>query len=1036
MKLHELSVKRPVAVTMAVLMFVVIGLYSLTMLKTDMMPEMEMPMAIVATTYSNVGSEEIEDLVTKPIESAVSSVQGVDSITAQSSEGVSLIMLSFVQGTVMDDAVRDIEDRIDLYAQMLPEGANDPMVIKLDTSAMPIFMMSATYEGYSLVQTKQFVDDNLKTKLEAIDGVASVSVTGASDRVINVTVDPDKMHGYDLSTNDLASAIAAQNLNMPAGATEGMNKDLTAKAEGEFKKAEDVASVPIMTKNGQVIYISDVATVTDTFSEIDTLARLNGENALSISITKESDANTVDVVNGVKKVLEEVKKDAPHFGYNITMESASYIENAISSVVESGLTAAILAIIILVLFLGNVRSSLIIAISMPVSIILTFIGFYFMKMTLNVVSLGSLTLGIGMLVDNSVVVLENIFRRRTTLAEDPRTAALKGSGEVLGSVVASVITTCIVYVPILFLDNMMAEMFKQLAFVIVLSQIASLLATFLLVPTLSERVENVGKKDKKLLFVLEPFEKMMNKLYTLYEQGLRYVLSHRKRFMLATIAVFVVSVLIAGQLGMTLMPESDEGVVSVSVELPKGSKLESTDKIIKLVEEKIKEYPEAETIFSNVGSGAMSAIMGSSSNSASITVTLKDNRKTETKDAVSEIRQLLSDVTGAVIEVSASSTAMSMSSNSIEFNFSGDDDEKLYAFVNEAEKVLADIDGVAETSTSISDTQSEVRIKLDNKKAAKYAMNTATVASQLSGILNGKTASTLKQSGSEYDINIVYPENYITDYSQLKTMQIKSNTGQWISLSDIADVKIMQGQTTLTRIDRKRTVSLTGALYGTDMGTANREFNKAIKELNMPEGINMVAAGSFEVMVDAMLSLTLAIFLGILLMYMVMAAQFENLLHPFIILFTVPLSLIGVIFGHVLSCDQISVLTFVGMLMLIGIIVNNAILLIDFISAERKEKPDETRTECVVRSALTRIRPILMTTLTSVIGFMPMAMSKAEGSEMMAPLAVTLVGGLAIGSLLTLFVIPVIYTWMDDKQIKRREKKKLKRQEKISAESI
>ena len=1023
MKLHEISVKRPVAVTMVVLIFVVIGLYSLSMFPIEMMPEMEMPMAVVATTYSNVGAEEIEDLVTRPIESAVSSVSGVESITAQSSEGVSMLMLEFEQNTNMDKAVQDIEDSIDLYSRMLPENANDPMVIKLDTSSMPIVMMSISYEGYDLVQTKKFVDDTLKTKLEAVTGVAAVNVSGAQDRVINVCVDPDKMHGYNLSVQDLANAIAAQNLNLPAGSTEGMNKELMARTEGEFGEVFQIGSVPIMTSSGQVIYISDVAQVLDTYSEIETLARLNGENALSITITKESDANTVDVVNSVKEVLAEVQNDAPKFSYNITMESASYIENAIASVTQSGVTGAILAVIVLLLFLGKMRSALIVGISMPISIIFTFIGFYFSGMTLNVVSLGGLTLGVGMLVDNSVVVIENIFRRRTDLTEDATTAAIKGTKEVVSSVIASVITTCIVYVPIMFLDNMMAEMFKQLAFSIIFSQAASLLTTFLLVPMLSLKVDNVNEKDKKLKFLLDPFENMMNKLYAKYEKGLRWVLSHRKKFMTATIAVFILSIFMLGQIGMTLMPESDEGNISVSVELPTGSRLESTDKIVRSIEEKLKEHKDVETIFSNIGSGSMAAIMGSSADAASITVTLKDDRKKETSDVVQEVRDMLSDVTGAVIEVSSSSTAMAMSSNSIQFNFSGTNDEELYKYVEDARKILSGIEGVSETATSISETQSEVRIKIDESRAARYAMNTRAIASQLSGILEGTTASTLKQSGSEYDIDIVYPADYIKDYSQLKNLQLKANTGQWIALNDVADVTVEQGSTTLTRIDKKRTVTLTGQLYGTDMGTVNKEFNKAIASLNAPDGVSMVTSGTYEVMIEAMLSLIFAIILGIVLMYMVMAAQFENIEHPFIILFTIPLSIIGVTVAHLLTGSKLSVLSFIGMLMLIGIIVNNAILLIDFISASRKENPENSRTECVVSSALTRIRPILMTTITSVLGFLPMAMATSEGSEMMAPLAITLVGGLLIGSLLTLFVIPVVYTWMDDKKIKRREKK-------------
>lgn len=1027
MKLHELSVKRPIAVTMVILIFVIIGVYSLSMLSIEMMPEMDLSMAIVMTQYRNVGTEEIENLVTKKIEDAVSSVTGVSSMTSQSSEGVSIVMLEFNSGTDMDEAVQDMEDSIDMYSAMLPDDAEDPMVIKLDTSSMPVAMMSVSYEGYDLVQTKQFIEDNIENKLEAVEGVASVSVSGATDRVINVVINPDKLQGYNLSVNDIANAIAAQNLNLPAGSTEGMNKDMTVRAEGQYSKVSDIANTPVTTSTGQIIYVSDIAEINDTYSDEETIARLDGVEAISLSISAESDANTVNVVNSVTEALEEVKASNPKFSYNMTMESASYIEDAISSVAESAIEGGLLAILVLLLFLGNFRTSLVVGVSMPVAIVVTFIGMYFSKMTLNIVSLGGLSLGVGMLVDNSVVVIENIFRRRKELGEDKKTAAISGAGEMFGSVLASCLTTCIVYVPLLFVDNIMAAMFKQFAFVIIFSQVASIFTAFMIVPMLASKIENAEKQDKKLKFILDPFNKMMNKLYELYEKSLNWLLSHRKVFMTSVLALFVLAIFILTQLGMSLMPSSDEGSLSVSIELPVGSKLEAADKLTKEVEEIVKSHEDVKTVFASVGSGGMSAIMGSSSNQSSLTVTLNDDRKKTTNEVVQELRDMLSDVTGATIELSASSTAMSISTDEIQFNFSATDEDKLYDFIDDAREVLADIDGVQETSTSLSETQSELKIKLDPAKAARYGMTTSAVSSYIQAVLDGKTASTFKQSGSEYDIDIVYPENYVTDYTQIKTMQIKANSGQWITLGDIADVTVEQGSTTLTREDKKRTVSLTGVLFDTDMGTVNREFSKKMEQMGMPEGISMVTSGSYEIMIEAMQSLGIAIILGIVLMYMVMAAQFENVSHPFVILFTVPLSIIGVVAALLLTGSDVSVLTFMGVLMLIGIIVNNAIILIDFINIARKEHPEESRNEIIIRSALSRIRPILMTTITSVIGFMPMAVSTASGSEMMRPLAVALVGGLSIGSLLTLFVIPVIYSWMDDKLTKRREKKEKKK---------
>ena len=1028
MKLHELSVKRPIAVTMVILIMVVLGGYSLSMLPIDAMPEMDLKMAIVMTTYQNVGSEEIESLITEPIEEAVASVSGLDTMQSQSMEGMSVVMAQFSNNTDIDEAVSTIENNIDMISMMLPEDASEPTVLKLDMTSMASVMMSVSYEGYDLVQTKQFIEDNVEHRLKSAGGVASVNISGGQDRVIEVEVDSDRLQGYNMSFTDLVSAIASQNNNLPAGNTESNKKDLSVRMMGEFKKISDIGLVPLTTSQGQVIYIRDVASVKDAYNDAKTISRINGENSISVSVSSESDANTVDVVNGVLKELEQIKAQHPKFHYDITMEQASYIEDSIASVAKSAIMGGLLAMIVLFLFLGNVRNALVIGVSMPISVITTFIGLFVSGMTLNIVSLGGLALGVGMLVDNAVVVLENIFRRRKTYHDDAQTGAIKGTGEVIGAVVASVLTTCIVYVPILFLDNMMAVMFKQLAFAIVFSQTASLISTILIVPMLSSKIENIEERNKKFSFILKPFDTMMNYLYSVYEKTLRTLLGHRKVFLWGVIGIFVLSMIVLSMKGMTLMPSSDEGTISISIELPQGSQLEATDKMVKDIEDKVKDYKDVQTISSSVGSGGMMAVLGASNaNQATVTLTLAENRKTATTDAVQEIRELLSDISGAELSIEASSQSMSMASDEVTFRFTANDNEALEDYVLRAQEVLAGIDGITETETSIGETKPEVRIELDQNRAAHYGINTSYAATLVNYALNGTKASEFTQKGSEYDIRVVYPDDYVKNYEELKTLQIKSPVGQWITLSDIANLYIEQGQTTLTRINQKRVVTLTGKIYGSDLGSVTRRFNNAIEsQVGTVEGVSQESAGAYETMIEAMLSLVAAILLGILLMYMIMAAQFENLIHPLIILCTLPLAMIGVVLGLVVSGTPLSVISCIGILMLIGIIVNNAIVLIEFINNQKRENPDMPRMQQVVNAGIVRMRPILMTSLTSILGFLPMALDSEGGGVMMQPLAVALVGGLTVGTFLTLFVIPVIYSIVDEKQEKHAEKKAMK----------
>lgn len=1029
MKLSELSVKRPVGVIMAVLIFVVIGLYSATMLPMDMMPEMDIPIGAVITQYPNVGAEEVENLVTKTVESALGSVSGVSGMVSQSSEGLSLVMLEFDAGVDLDDAITSVKDQISLIEDYLPEECEEPMILKLDMSMMASAMFTVTYEGYDPIQTKQFVDDNVVDKLESVAGVASVSVAGAEERQFEIVVSPDKMFGYNINLSGIVGAIATQNQNLPAGTIEGIGKKMNVRTVNKFNDIYDIEAVPVTLPTGQVIYIRDIASVYDTYSDTTTHSRTNGQESISISVTQESDANTVEVVNAVLKELDKISKEHAKFNYVTVFEQGSYIENAIGSVAESAVMGAILAIIILLLFLGSFRTSMVIGLTMPVAVVTTFIGMFFSGMTLNVVSLGGLALGVGMLVDNAVVVIENIFRRRNELGEDNKTAAIKGAGEVLGAVVASVLTTCIVYVPVLFIDNMVSTMFKQLAFTIIFSQLSALLVTYLLVPMLSSKIETLsGVTKTRLGFIFKPFDSFMTWVYKVYEKAIRGVLKRRKRFVAATLAIFVLAMVVLFNIGMTLMPSSDEGIISVSVELPKGSRLEDTNRIALRVEDAISKHEYVDTIATTVGGGSMSAILGAAQNSASITVTLKDDRSKTTADVLEELRAGLNDVAGAVISLEASNTAMAMmSSDAVEFSFSGSDDEVLEAFVLEAEELLKSIPTITETSTSIAETQPEVRITPKTSAASRYGLAAATLNSLISQAIGETNASRITQAGSEYNIVVKYPDSYVKDYSELGNLRITTPYGSIVSLKEVADISIAQGSTTLTRVDQKRTVTLTGKFYDDNLQSVTEKFEALLETIEMPEGISMTESGTYEIMLEAMTSLLLAIALGILLMYMVMAAQFESFTEPFIILFTLPLAMIGVVISLLVAGEPLSVIGCVGILMLTGIIVNNAIVLIDFIKTLTMEKPGESRTNIIVESCKTRLRPILMTTLTSILGFMPMALSTAEGSEMMRPLATVLLGGLGIGSLLTLFFIPVVFSIFDDWKKKHNVKKDAKR---------
>ncbi len=1035
MKLHELSIKRPVSVMMCVLIVLLLGLISLTRIPMDLLPPIEIPVAIVMTSYSGVGPEEIENIVTKSIENAVASVEGVENISSTSSEGSSVVIVEFDYGTDMDFATLNIREKVDMVRKFLPSDVDSPMVIKLDPSMMPIASLSVS-NGMDEATLKEFVEDTVQPRFESISGVASVRISGGKTREIQVEIDPEKMSGYQVGINSIISALQMENLNSPGGNVEFGDKKLLVRSTGEFKSIDQIKNIPIMLSQG-TIYLRDIANVKEGFKTIDSYTRMDGKNSIGISIQKQSDGNTVEIVNSIIDEIEELKQEFPDVTIEIAYEQGGFIEKAITSVVQSAGLGFIMAIIVLFAFLKNGRSTSIIATSIPLSIIATFVIMYFSGVKLNMISLGGLTLGIGMLVDSSVVVLENIYRFRSEGYSRIEAARL-GTGEVAGAVFASIMTTAVVFLAIIFTEGMAGQIFRELALTVVFSLMASLIVALTLVPMLSSKYLRVDKAHegtrKGLKKITDKWDDWLNAVDRTYGKILGWVLKHRKSTILLGITALIVAIFLLPFVGVDFMPGMDQGQFTVDIELPQGTVLEQTNDIALRVEEILFKIDEVDKVFVSVSGG--NAIQEGSSNIASIDVSLKGlkERKRSTSVVVDELRTDLSKIIGAKIKVTESDSMMGgggMSSAPISVQISGNDLDVLEDISKEVMTIVKSVEGTRQVESSIAEAKPEAQIIVDRDKAAYYGLNTAQVSSFVKMAVSGSVATQYKVDGDEIDVRVQLPESDRDTFEQLKNTKILSPIGTEVSLSDIAEISIEQGPISIERDSMKRYVSVTADIFGRDLGSVNNDISAQLDKLTLPTGYTAKITGEQEQMIESFVSLALALVLGIVLVYMVMAMQFESLLQPFIIMFSVPLAYSGSLFGLVITGTPLSVNSFLGVIMLAGIVVNNAIVLVDYINTLREK--GMARSEAILKAGPIRLRPILMTSLTTMLCLMPMALGMGEGSESMSPMAIVVIGGLITSTFLTLVVVPVIYTIFDDIAVKVKSKRK---KQKITADAV
>ncbi len=1035
MNISTSSVKRPVTTLMIVLIVVILGFVSLTRLKMDLYPSIDINYAIVSTSYTGAGPEEMESLITKPLEQALGTANGLKSISSQSGNGSSMIMLEFSDSTDMNYATLQCREKVDQVKGSLPEDASTPMVMKLNPSMMPVvvYAVSST-KDIDLVELNTLIEDQIQPQIEKIDGVASVSISGGSTKEISVEVMPDKLKGYGITVSQISGLLASENLNMPVGTIMQGDADLTVKTVGEFKSVEDIRNLPITTASGITVYLRDVANINEKFVEQTEYTFVNGQKAIGLVAQKQSDANTVDVANSIKKEMDKVSKNYPDLSFSAVLDQSEFIEASISNVASSAITGAFFAILVLFLFLRNVRSTLIIGTAIPVSIISTLFLMDMAGIGLNVISLSGLALGVGMLVDNAIVVLENIFTQRDKLKKSRVEAAILGAKQVAMAVFASTLTTIAVFFPMLFVEGFIGQIFKQLALTVSFALIASLLVALTWVPMASSKILKISKFDpeKRNIFqkILDKWGDLLIKLDQIYKRVLKWSLSHKKIVSGLTLLFFIGTLALVPTIGMDMLGSSDEGSLSIDVSMPKGSQSEETLKTAERVLSSIEGISEIDEIYLTVGGSGMRAMMmGSSADTASITVNLVDlkERKRSTNEIVEEVRQIIKDIPGPTISVSASSSSGGMSGggSDISLEVYGDDLEILETVANDFKDIIESVQGTREVTTSLDESTPEAVVVINRDKAALYGISAGQVSTALSAAVRGNVATKYKVDGTEIDVRVRQnPENinYITDISNIS---IQSPKGGAVPLTAIADIRTEDAPTTVTRLDQKRYVTVSSGIYGRDLKSVSDDIDTKLKDYIMPKGFSYKFAGTYEEMMESFASLGLALILAIVLVYMIMASQFESLRYPFIILLAVPLSLTGGILGLILMRNSLSVVAFIGLIMLAGIVVNNGIVLIDYINQLREEGMDMY--SAILEGGPSRLRPILMTTLTTVLALFPMMVNTGSSSEMQKPLAIVVVFGLTISTIVTLIFVPVTYSILDDlKSIVKRNLKNIK----------
>jgi HAE1 family hydrophobic/amphiphilic exporter-1 len=989
------------------------------------MPDITLPTITVSTQYDGVGPEEMEELVSIPMERALSSTPALKEITSTSSEGSSSVRLSFEWGTDLESAMDEVRTRVDRARGMLPDDAEPPSIFKFDVGVFPILFLGVSSEMPPL-ELRHFVEKQIQYRFERIPGVAQADVWGGLEREIHVNLDRGKMQALRISPNQVITALARENLNEPAGQVIEGDFELLMRTEGEYASLEEIRRTMVTRRNSQPIYISDIAMVEDTHAEIRNLVRVNGTPGLRMAIRKQSGANTVDVASRVLEEIDRINRDFPNVYVSSIFDSSKFIQQAVANVRDAALYGSFLAVFILLLFLRNLRSTLVVAIAIPISVISTFGLMYFYGFTLNTITFGGLALGVGVLVDNAIVVLENIFRHRQDGIPKIE-AARTGAEEVSLAITASTLTTIVVFIPVVFMSGISGVLFQQLAWVVSFALFSSLLVALTLVPLMASRFIKVQEpKTGTIAYkVIHGMAAALENLDRSYANGVTWSLRHRWLVAFASLLAVVGCLFLIQFIGFEFQPETDEGEVRINLELPEGTRLAVTDEITQQVEEIVREMvPEVKNILTEVGSAGGWRVANTNTSGIRLSLVPLDERERSTQEIALALRPPLAELAGVISRTRASGGNFIMriaqgDAGELSLDVRGYDLDASYQVAVQLKRMLESTEGISDASISRTSGRPESRIFIDREKVASMGLSVASIATTIRTALGGTTASYFRELGDEYDIRVRFMEEDRMSSADVFSIPIQTPDGSIVPLGSLVRFERSEGPTAITRKDQQRIVSISGNLTGErDMGSIVLDMQGKIATLTLPPETAVIFSGDWEDQQEAFFYLQLGFVLAVILVYLVMAAQFESFRYPFLIMFSLPLASVGVILALFITKTTFNMQAFIGVIMLVGIAVNNAIVLVDYVLQLRRDH-GYSLVDSLVTGGRRRLRPILMTTLTTVLGLTPMALGIGEGAELQAPMARVLIGGLVSSTLIVLFLIPTLFYSMETFRIKK-----------------
>ena len=1016
MKLSRLAVQRPVFTIMAVLIVVILGGVSLTRLPIDLMPDITYPTMSVSADYENAGPEEIEELVTRPIEEAMTAVPGVEEVTSISSEGSSHVRVTFAWGTDLEAAADDIRDRLDRVIPRLPDEVERPMLRKFDLASFPILILGAS-GNLDPIQMRRIIDDQVKYRLERLPGVAAINVRGGLDREIHVNLYADKIKALGLPLDQILGKIKAENVNIPAGSLERGDLEVMLRTPGEYTSLKDLRNTVIAIRDRVPIQLKEIAVVEDAWEKVTRIVRVNGRPGIRMSVNKQSGKNTVEVARGVLKEIERINQDIPQIQLTPIIDTSDYIQRSITSVGSSMFYGGGLAILVLLLFLRNVRSTAIIATAIPISIVATFALMYFGGFTLNLMTLGGLALGVGMLVDNAIVVLENIYRLRES--GEARGAAVKGSEEVTPAIIASTLTTLAVFLPLIFLRGMSGIMFKQLSYVISFALACSLAVALTLVPMLADKIlhtTNPHRRTKvgwtqRIFHASGRFFASMEEDYKLL---LHFALNHRPLIIILAVICLFCSLVLNPLGGQELMPNTDEGEVRIRGEMAVGTRSEVVDEKFKIIEAVVKtEVPEAKNAVTYIGG---SRWRGRASHTGELRIALKPkSERFRSSEAIADaLRGKLTGIPGITIRTRPGRGLFILRlghthTERVQVEIRGYDIETANALAQRIKSMIGEVEGITDSWLSREMGSPEELIIVDRQKAANMKLTVSQIANMLQTVLSGTRASNYREAGDEYRILVKLKDADQLKLDELLDLTLTNADGRPVVLRNVVRVQPWRGPVRIERKDQERVVTVGAEFTGRDMGSVMAEIRKTLRSIPVPQGFNTVFGGDYEEQQKAYRELLFGFVLALVLVYMVMASLYESLRDPFVVMFSVPLAAIGVILMLFLTNTTFNVQSYIGCIMLGGIVVNNAILLVDHTNLLRRRDGMPLR-EAIEEAGRRRLRPILMTAMTTILALVPLALGLGEGGEAQAPMARAVIGGLLSSTLITLVFVPTIYS--------------------------